>query len=318
MLLQIAIPTYDRPASLEVTLRDLIPQIVERPARILILDNHSPGDLEAEMRGRLSDLDLTCIYFHRNIVNIGLYANILRCFELSEDPYLWIVSDDDRIRPDAVANILDCIQQGEFDYLMANDSRRPGLINGGDGHGLEGLVRYFSGTASFLPTSVYRRDHFIPFLRIGYQYLSSGIPHLALVMAAAAKGLRWKTIDIVIVDFVPTRDGSYQRSVFYDGFPMLNHLAFERSVRRELSQGIWDDLMGWLGPWGIVRSLAHGEFTYSFVSLRMPFRMAAILIAVSDGKIRWSWWRWIVPFVASFWPGGIRRYSTTNESVNRN
>ena len=318
MSLQIAIPTYDRAASLEIALRDLIPQLANRPVRILVVDNCSPGDLEGEMRMRLSDLDLKCLFFHRNAVNIGLYANILRCFELSEDPYLWIVSDDDRIRPDAVANIIDCIEKGEFDYLMANDSRRPTLVKNGYGDGLEGLVRYFSGTASFLPTSVYRRDHFIPFLRIGYQYLSSGIPHLALVMASAAKGLRWKTIDSVIVDFVPTRDGSYQRSVFYDGFPMLNHLAVDRAVRRELSQGIWDDLMGWLGPWGIVRSLAHGEFSYAAGSLRMPFRMVAILIAVSDGKIRWSWWRWLVPFLASFWPGSIRHNSVTNESINRN
>ena len=73
---------------------------------MIIIDNSS----ETPVTSLLDDDILSVIKVHRNQVNIGGAANIARCFELCETDWLWTLSDDDIVCPDAVNTILRTIK----------------------------------------------------------------------------------------------------------------------------------------------------------------------------------------------------------------
>lgn len=103
-LLTIAIPTYNRQQLLKEQIAALLPQLSDQ-VKALILDNHS----EPSVSFCLGELCGDRIEIVRNRVNIGGDANICRCFELCETEWLWVLSDDDRIKEDAVSCVLERI-----------------------------------------------------------------------------------------------------------------------------------------------------------------------------------------------------------------
>ena len=94
MHLTIAIQTYNRPNELLVLLHRLLPMLDSR-CKVLIVDNCSEEPVAEKQRRVLGDwprVDLTIV---RNRVNVGGGANILRCFELCQTEWLWVLGDDD-------------------------------------------------------------------------------------------------------------------------------------------------------------------------------------------------------------------------------
>jgi glycosyltransferase involved in cell wall biosynthesis len=107
--LTIAIPTYDRNAKLLRAVRGLLPQLDSR-CRLVILDNHSPtpaGETLRELLSGYPDVDCRVI---RHPVNIGGNANIMRCFEVCDTPWLWVLGDDDEVDRAGIATIFETIE----------------------------------------------------------------------------------------------------------------------------------------------------------------------------------------------------------------
>ena len=184
MELTIAIPTYDRPASLRRTLAQLVPQLTT-DTRLLIVDNHSDrpaGDVVADL---LRDCDPSRVDVLRNRANIGGNANIMRCFELCETERLWIVGDDDLVTPDAVATILTVLSEDPasiyHNFCAEVMGGRPTTwgTQGRQGflHGIDSFNRVL-----FLPLGVWHADHLRPFLKFGYHYASTLAPHIAALL----------------------------------------------------------------------------------------------------------------------------------------
>ena len=85
MKLTIAIPTYNRNEILYKNIKKLLPQITDE-CRVVIFDNCS----DIPIKGTIEDLveanshiDISIV---RNRYNIGMTANILKCFEECPDP----------------------------------------------------------------------------------------------------------------------------------------------------------------------------------------------------------------------------------------
>lgn len=106
-LLTIAIPTYNRSARLAQQIKRLVNSIGEQWAhcRLLILDNASTDDTPAVCQAWQAQLGAR-LRVVRQPRNLGLIGNLCSCIRLTDTPYLWTVSDDDPIRPQAVANVL--------------------------------------------------------------------------------------------------------------------------------------------------------------------------------------------------------------------
>ena len=101
MKLTIAIPTYNRNEILKNNLRKLIPQITS-DCKILILDNCSDVPVLDSLRDIIKEYSNVDINVIRNSYNLGLTGNILRCFEMCTDPWLWVLGDDDEVKDGAI------------------------------------------------------------------------------------------------------------------------------------------------------------------------------------------------------------------------
>ena len=107
-ILNIYIPSYNRPEICLDTIRKLIIQIkAYKNVRINVLDNCSKVKYKEYFLDKndiAEYINQKKIIIKRNNVNIGMSANILRCFEdsCSRDGWLWILSDDDYIKDNAI------------------------------------------------------------------------------------------------------------------------------------------------------------------------------------------------------------------------
>lgn len=103
-LLTIAIPTYNRSAKIKKQVQMLLPQLTSE-VQLLIIDNNSDYDINELLGIRCIDN----VKIVRNRINVGADANIARLFELCTSQWLWTLSDDDCVLPDAVSTVLGII-----------------------------------------------------------------------------------------------------------------------------------------------------------------------------------------------------------------
>jgi hypothetical protein len=61
-----------------------------------------------------------------NNENIGFDANILKCYNLCQTEYIWILSDDDGIIPESINEIFDLLNK--YDVICLNDLMRDGKL----------------------------------------------------------------------------------------------------------------------------------------------------------------------------------------------
>src|SRR5450830_708666 len=118
----IYIPTYNRPESLEKQLSALLPQVRNFPdeVRVLVSDNASEKYAEEDVlqhHARLSNVEL-----RRNGGNIGANANIALGFAFARpDEFLWILSDNDIVTPNAVEYVLSMLENSVDFYCFVDN-----------------------------------------------------------------------------------------------------------------------------------------------------------------------------------------------------
>ena len=107
-ILTITIPTYNRFETVCANINRLVPQL-SPDVCLLVIDNASTDgtrNLTEWVRDNHPDAPIRVI---RNVTNVGAGANVTRSFELVDTPWVWTLSDDDPVHPDAVDGILDVI-----------------------------------------------------------------------------------------------------------------------------------------------------------------------------------------------------------------
>ena len=190
-LLTIAIPTYNRNAILLANIRPLLEQLAARTGagvRLLVIDNASPQSVEetlAPLRHEFAGVEMQV---QRNAANIGANANILRCFELCQTPFLWILGDDDTPLPDALDTVLRSLEAHpecvffnfSSEMLMRAQSKQARGLN-------EFLATMDSLWATlFISSSIYRAGDFKEALRVGYRFEYSHAPQLVTLLSHLA------------------------------------------------------------------------------------------------------------------------------------
>lgn len=103
-ILTIAIPTYNRPDAIRTQVRLLLPQLNDMVC-LVVYDNCSTQPVKE----LFTNEELSHFVIHRNAVNVGGDANIVRCLEHSITKWVWTLGDDDPVKPDAVSIVLDII-----------------------------------------------------------------------------------------------------------------------------------------------------------------------------------------------------------------
>jgi glycosyltransferase involved in cell wall biosynthesis len=182
--LTIAIPTYDRNVILRDNLARLLPQLTD-DCRLLIIDNASPTAVSETLEPLLKSFPRVRAEVVRNRVNLGGSANILRCFELCQTEWLWLLGDDDGVHPNALSTILtrvardpDCVF---FNFSSPCFTRLKSFLTEGTAQLIEQMDS-FSGLL-FMSAGVYKTSALLPFLKHGYHYAYACAPNVAALLA---------------------------------------------------------------------------------------------------------------------------------------
>lgn len=183
-MLSVAIPTYNRNQTLLGNLQLLLPQLTSQ-CQLLLLDNASPTPVEDTLHELLAAYSQVNCQIIRNPVNIGGNANILRCIELCQTPWVWVLGDDDAPLPNAVATILEQIE-AHSDCSVINFSIDHERKKEWAARGVGELARTLDGSADlpWISNSVYRTGDFKANLKFGHQYTYSMLPHVATMLTA--------------------------------------------------------------------------------------------------------------------------------------
>ena len=289
--LTVAIPTYNRHECLVSTIKRLIPQLTPE-CQLLIVDNASQPSAIDAVGGVLAEFGISSARVVRNNTNIGGNANIVRCMELCESEWLWIVSDDDRIWDDAVEKIFDGIDNQPtcicVNFAQSSHPRSEASTTCGRTEFLNMVGRHFY-TLLFVSTSVYKVKAILPFIAHGYMQIASCAPHLAVLLMAINGSGKVHFSEKTIVEYIPARKGSGWSQFWVErGFPLLLDLPLEARDRDLLRKALGSrlELRGILAAY--VDVLCYGLRARDLAVCAQLYRMMALRRAsVARSPIEW-------------------------------
>lgn len=199
--LNIYIPSFNRPEKCLETLRQLISQIGNNEnVSITVLDNYSDVNYKEyflktnDVSKFIQDGVLDVI---RNNLNVGMSANIMRCFEYSsiKKGWLWILSDDDDIKGNAIQIIKESILQTCKDVgFIKYSSNRLRHQNGFLIDNPKKLIEFISvnpkirfNSYIFLTNLVYRIKSYKEAVSDSNDFNLTHVPHFILLNLAVKK-----------------------------------------------------------------------------------------------------------------------------------
>ena len=109
-ILSLCFSTYNRADWLNLTLRNSLDQltIIDLEIEILVVDNASTDNTE-EVVGRY--FDHPRFRYVRNPKNVGMLGNLAVTANAARGEYIWILGDDDFIRPGGLRRVVDSIRE---------------------------------------------------------------------------------------------------------------------------------------------------------------------------------------------------------------
>lgn len=196
--LQICIPTYNRSETLVENVRRLQSFQSELDFKILVVDNATESFSNAQILDSLKSEGTTVV---RNPCNVGGQANVLKCYELSDADYVWVVGDDDFLDLDGIRTVLNELSlDSETDVFnfRCDAPHHPKVRTEYSGITRSEFIRSIGtlGALYYVVGYVFKRASVLPYLKSAYINLNYFCPHLALVMNAS--GLRYKSTNACV------------------------------------------------------------------------------------------------------------------------
>ena len=203
--LSITIPTYNRNQVLKENLEYLLPQLNEN-CELIILDNCSDIPVSETLSPLLANYENLNIRVIRNQLNIGICANILRCFEVCNGEWVWILGDFHPVFSNSVEIITRDLDLKK-DFTFINYTSSPKDVSSENKIGFKHRDNYFltsSGLTDFITkldnfsnlasisVGIYNLKKVKPHINIGYLYSYSMFPHSAILLKALSEQLDGK------------------------------------------------------------------------------------------------------------------------------
>lgn len=237
----IVIPTYNRVEKLKRRISELLPQM-SKSDTLLISDNATENfDIE------IMDLfrNESRISFHRNKVNIGANANIAKCFELEKNDWMWLLSDDDCVKPNALSIIKKYIGEGRVDFInfsseLIKNKRVDSVCESFEAY-LDSIGKNFSNHL-LISNNVFNMKVFRPFLKFTYWGCFVNAPHLAPVYCALENNARILLSGESIVEWQkPDRMNCWQQSSAFNLLflpDVLSNAKFRERAIHTIMEGL--------------------------------------------------------------------------------
>ena len=117
--LSIAIPIYNGAEKVKMLLKSIYSNHVsETLFDVVISDNASSDNLSDDLKAYQHKENF---HYFRNSTNIGPDKNFLKCVEVSNSEYVWIIGDDDYLYPNAISEVLKFLNEN-YEAVVVNYS----------------------------------------------------------------------------------------------------------------------------------------------------------------------------------------------------
>lgn len=290
--LTIAIPTYNRPESLNKTLEVILPQFTSE-CRLLIIDNNSDSPVSSSVESLLKRFPQINVEIIRNGANIGGNANVLRCFEYCKTEWMWLLSDDDLPHTDAIQTI------------YSELGRHPEVININFStnfrqHSRDLVVKDIRELLSnsevdilvLISTNIYKVSELKKHLSTAYLYTYSWVPQFAITLLGVLNGGScYLSLKQIVAWYEAPKTQSYASTLCAIGLPSLldipmdyesrlllaqrNVLSPERLLRIMMAEAIrYDDRRSFQFQF---RSLAYRNYGLKFFFMRIRAAIYSLL-----------------------------------------
>jgi glycosyltransferase involved in cell wall biosynthesis len=195
---------------------------------LLIVDNASPIAAKAILQERLP-ASVGHVTFIRNVGNIGLAANVLRCFEHARGEWVWVLSDDDTPLPAAIKTALDAMESAiPSDVLLKFNSANGGYAaERARVANIEELAircrdTGFYSNLLFISSGLFRTEVFRRHLSTGYHWSYSIAPHIAILLTCIVEGATVGIVPFSLVEHgVAEKKDQWNRARVVTGFTSL-------------------------------------------------------------------------------------------------
>jgi glycosyltransferase involved in cell wall biosynthesis len=301
--LTIAIPTFDRDDSLAKSLPGLLEQVARHPdvVEVLIVDNASPKPVAETIESILAQFPGVSVRLVRNRTNIGGHGNMLRAFELTETPWLWLLGDDDLLTPNALETVLAGLEKHPkaifHNYTFDVFDRPEAFVTKGQDEFVEKVDSF--PTLLFTSVGVYRLDAFLPHLRFGYLYSYSWGPHIALLLASVGDEgqFYFGTEKLVGQHQLDDRKKYWSVLNVMMGMPVLADLPMKPQTRKSLAIFLGKQLQQEQLPYHLIQNwkldgdLDYALYTYDHIVFRNYYFGSTLA-----QKLKRFLYRWLVRF----------------------
>ena len=224
-LLTIYIPSYNRYDQLIQQLDQIYSSSIIDFLKIIVSDNSS-DDL------RYIDLDKRYNYenfiYKRNLFNVGGDANIVNGFLNLGSKYIWILSDDDLLKPNSIDRIFMTLNVDDLDllYFLDDNNKDLNVFDDSINEFYHNQIKKSNG-AGLISNVIYKSDFIKESVPIGFVKTHTCFQHLAILISAIqTKKARSASISSKYFFKNDTQDYKpnihYQKSFF--GFILLSTL----------------------------------------------------------------------------------------------
>lgn len=205
--LALAIPTYNRPEALGMTLGGLAPALRELGIAVHVLDDSS-DDATATVMGRLRQQGLEITYVH-NVPALRHDRNVVAALQAPQADYVWLLGDGALVDEQALRRVHAALKGDDFVFLNCrSDTPTPSLRFGA------AEVRAFLARQAWAMTytgaTVYSR-RVVDWWRSQPRTVARNFPQLSVVLgfvaAHAEVSAAWVGERIIAAN--PRRSGSY-------------------------------------------------------------------------------------------------------------
>jgi glycosyltransferase involved in cell wall biosynthesis len=240
--LGIYIITYNRAPKLRETL-EYIDESVIRKFPITVLDNCS-NDNTVEVVNSFIRKNPN-IKLVSNRFNIGLGANFLKTFELSNYKYTWVLCDDDFISATEITDILQVIDKGEVDLIHVGAHAQNEWPQGGGIFTPKQLLNdnypYFK-FSSFIPCNIFRTEIFVnKHIVKAYENIIYAYPHMPFLFHLYETNANVYISKQPLVVAKPS-DSGYSHKVWYYWWIHTCELLHNKSDVRLAYLNQWNDI----------------------------------------------------------------------------
>ncbi len=234
-LLSVIIPTYGRPRQIAERVRELVPQLGPE-LKLVIYDNCSPVPVKDAI-APVAGSDSEQITIVRHPYNLGAVANIIRCIEQTETEWVWLLGDDDRVWPDAIARVLTLIKRLDHHEDLCWINLSTSLHQYSEERFYQDTEEFcreceetptmFSNTL-FISGSLCRAPLWQRQLAVGYRYLYACSSTLPVLLGAMNAGGKVVVSSELVIDWQAPETTGWNRVEFCHGVVALAEMDFDK------------------------------------------------------------------------------------------